>query len=103
LGEDIDANSAQSFIPPLKYCIQKHPYLSVVVKDKHTEKSVYEGVSSINLNDHISIIHDDEVSSDGETATFEKALLPILDRPWPADYQLGESLCSLWHRHMTPQ
>jgi hypothetical protein len=33
----------------------------------------------------VSIIRENETSSDGETATIEKALPPILDRPWPAD------------------
>jgi hypothetical protein len=55
----------------------------VVVKDKHTEKPAYEGVSSINLEDHVSIV--DEVNSAEETEAFEKVLPPILDRPWPAD------------------
>ncbi|KAJ5612467.1 hypothetical protein N7510_005661 [Penicillium lagena] len=82
-SEEIDVNSAQSFIPPLKHCILTYPYLSVVVKDKHTEKPAYEGVSTINLEDHISIIHDSD--SHGETATLQKILPPILDRPWPAD------------------
>ncbi|KAF5856573.1 hypothetical protein ETB97_007130 [Aspergillus alliaceus] len=83
-SEDIDLNSAQSFLSPLKSCILKHPYLSVVVKDKDTEKPAYEGVSSISLEQHISIIHDDEMQSSGETAILEKVLPPILDRPWPA-------------------
>lgn len=57
----------------------------MVVKDKHTEKPSYEAVSSINLENHLSIIHDDRSSSDDETAAFEKALPPILDRPWPTE------------------
>lgn len=36
----------------------------------------------MNLEDHISIVHDE--SSD-ETAAFQNILPPILDRPWPAD------------------
>ncbi|RJE23100.1 hypothetical protein PHISCL_04547 [Aspergillus sclerotialis] len=84
-SKELDVNSAQSFISPLKYCIQKYPYLSVVVKDKHIEKPSYEAVSSINLENHLSIIQDDKSSSDYETAEFEKVLPPILDRPWPTD------------------
>lgn len=84
-SEDIDENSAQSFIPALKYCIEKFPYLSVVVKDKHTEKSAYEAVSSIYLENHVSIIHDDKLSDNEETAALEHSLPSILDRPWPAD------------------
>jgi len=52
----------------VKYYIQEHPYLSVTVKDRHIEKPCFEGVSSINLEDHMSKIYDDR-TSDGGTAT----------------------------------
>jgi Alcohol acetyltransferase len=81
--EEIDFTSTQSFVQPLKYCVQEHSYLNVIVKDKHTEKPFFERVSSINLEDHISIIHDD-AANDGSLETLEKILPPILDRPWPA-------------------
>ncbi|KAJ5677071.1 uncharacterized protein N7477_002704 [Penicillium maclennaniae] len=80
--ENVDVVSTQSFISPVKHCIQEHPFLSVVVKNKHTETPAFEGVSTMNLEDHISIVHDE--TSD-ETAAFQKILPPILDRPWPAD------------------
>lgn len=70
------------FIQPLKRCIEEHPFLNVIVQDKHTEKPFFERVSSINLEDHISIIHNDETSDNG-TATLQEVLPPILDRPWP--------------------
>lgn len=57
--------------------------MGVIVKDKHTEKPFYDNVSSINLEDHISII-DDEATSDEGTATLQKVLPSILDKPWPA-------------------
>ncbi|KAJ5972878.1 uncharacterized protein N7479_002796 [Penicillium vulpinum] len=84
-NEDIDVNSAQSFIAPLRRCIEKYPHLSVVVKDKHTDKAAFEAVSSIDLHDHVSIIHEDETSSNDEAAKIQKILPAILDRPWPAD------------------
>ncbi|KAJ5584252.1 uncharacterized protein N7459_004052 [Penicillium hispanicum] len=83
-NDDVDVHSAQSFIPSLKQCVQEYPFLSVVIKDKHTEKPAYQGVSRMDLEDHVSIIHD-EVAGTTETATIEKVLPPILDRPWPAD------------------
>lgn len=85
-NEDIDPNSAQTFFSPLKHCIQKHPYLSVVVKDSHTEKPAYEGVSIINLDSHMSIVHNDvhsDPNSDEETNIIQNVMAPILDRPWP--------------------
>jgi hypothetical protein len=79
-----DITSARSFIPPLTRCIQKYPYLSVLVKDRHTEKPFYEASSSVNLEDHVSIANTED-SSDGENETIERALPAILDRPWPVD------------------
>lgn len=80
----IDINSAHSFVPPLTRCIQEYPYLSVVVKDRHTEKSFYETSSSVNLENHVSIIND-EHTGDSENETIQQVLPAILDRPWPAD------------------
>ncbi|KAL4871871.1 hypothetical protein BDV12DRAFT_205712 [Aspergillus spectabilis] len=86
-SEKIDIKSARSFVAPLKQCILDEPYLSVVVKNKHTEKSLFEGVSSLDLENHISVIPSDEnaTSRDSENKAIEKILQPILDRPWPAD------------------
>jgi hypothetical protein len=81
--EETDVKSARSFVQPLKRCIEEHPHLTVIVKDKHTEKPFYEGVSNINLEDHVSIIDEDE-AGDGGASALEKVLPPILDRPWPA-------------------
>ncbi|OQD86976.1 hypothetical protein PENANT_c006G09570 [Penicillium antarcticum] len=85
-NEKLDLNSAQTFFSPLKHCIQEHPYLSVVVKGSHTEKPAYEGVPTINLDDHISIIQNEVQSgpdSNEETKIIQNTLAPILDRPWP--------------------
>ncbi|KAJ5173767.1 uncharacterized protein N7500_001698 [Penicillium coprophilum] len=84
-GEDIDLHSTQPFLAPLRHCIGKYPQLSVVIKDKHTDKPAYEAVSSIDLHDHVSVIHEDQTSSKDETATIEKIMPAILDRPWPAN------------------
>lgn len=83
--DNLDVHSTTSFIPPLKQCILEHPFLCVVVRNKDTEKPFYEGVSRINLEDHISIVHDDHVGRDEETTAVQNLLPPILDRSWPAD------------------
>ncbi|KAJ5475808.1 hypothetical protein N7475_001537 [Penicillium sp. IBT 31633x] len=80
----VDVTSAITFLGPLTHCIETFPYLSVVLKDKHTETPAYEAVSTIDLHDHVSIIHEDEVSSNGDKAAIQKTLPAILDRPWPA-------------------
>jgi hypothetical protein len=80
----IDVDSANSFVSPLTRCIQEYPYLSIVVKDRHTEKPYYETSSSLNLEDHVSIV-DDKNNSASENESIQQALPFILDRPWPAD------------------
>ena len=80
-----DLRSTQTFVPPLKKCVQQYPFLSVVVNDKHTDKPAYHAVSPVNLEDHISIIDQDSVPQEAETTLFERVLPPILDRPWPAN------------------
>ncbi|KAL6234644.1 hypothetical protein BDW75DRAFT_211919 [Aspergillus navahoensis] len=83
--KEIDVKASESYVPPLRHCVREHPYLSVVVQDKHTEKPFYQRVSSLDLNHHISVIHTKDVSLETENESIEEFLLPILDRPWPAD------------------
>ncbi|KAL5043822.1 hypothetical protein BDW71DRAFT_209813 [Aspergillus fruticulosus] len=83
--KEIDVKAGESYFPPLRHCIREHPYLSVVVKDKHTEKPFYQRVSSLDLNHHISVVHNEDINPETENESIEKFLLPILDRPWPAD------------------
>ncbi|KAJ5266450.1 hypothetical protein N7478_009258 [Penicillium angulare] len=84
-NENTDLKSPLSFASPLQKCVQKYPFLRVIVKDKETEKPSYHGRFKINLQDHISIIHSDDVGGGKEMAAFERILPPILDRPWPAN------------------
>ncbi|KAL2825552.1 hypothetical protein BJY01DRAFT_154776 [Aspergillus pseudoustus] len=82
-SQDVDVTSSQPFIAPLKACVLRYPFLGVVVRDKHTDKPAYEGVSNLNLEEHISILTSESVED--ETKAIEEALPPILDRPWPTD------------------
>ncbi|KAL2814112.1 hypothetical protein BJX63DRAFT_392944 [Aspergillus granulosus] len=82
---DTDVLSARSFIAPLKACVDEYPFLSVVVRDKDTDKPAYEGVSSMDLKEHISILDKQIGENENEMPTIEKILPSILDRPWPAD------------------
>lgn len=83
--EDAEIVSPRSFIQPLKYCIEKHPFLSVVVKDKHTEQPAFEAVFNIDLHDHLLITQEHGAEHEKELELFESVLPPILDRSWPAD------------------
>ncbi|RDW90737.1 uncharacterized protein DSM5745_02512 [Aspergillus mulundensis] len=83
--KDLGVEDVRSFIQPLEHCIQEHAFLSVVVKNKNTEKPFFERVSSLNLSNHIAIIHDKDITIETENESIEQFLQPILDRPWPAD------------------
>ncbi|KAL3491473.1 hypothetical protein BJX62DRAFT_225150 [Aspergillus germanicus] len=80
---NVDVTSPETFIAPLKQCVLMYPFLSVVVSGKDTDKSAYEGVSRMDLAEHISIVP--ESKGKNETAAIEKILPSMLDRPWPAD------------------
>lgn len=51
-----DLQSLQTFARPLKRCIEKFPYLKVVVRDASTEKPFFERVTSLNPQAHLRII-----------------------------------------------
>ncbi|RYP65434.1 hypothetical protein DL771_008306 [Monosporascus sp. 5C6A] len=85
---EVDPKSPRSFIGPLQHCIDTHPPLSVVIKDKHTDKPFYERVPTVDLHDHISIMNDDRGGRSNqpssETVAIEQVLPYILDQPLPS-------------------
>jgi hypothetical protein len=94
-----DFTRPQFFIGPLKYCIDKHATLTVVVRDSHTEKAFYDRVPTINLSNHIQVVQDDglgdkELALD-ETTEIEQHLLSILKIPW-------SSACPPWRVVILP-
>jgi hypothetical protein len=81
-----DFTKPQFFIGPLKYCIDKHAALTVIVRDSNTERAFYEHVPTINLNNHIQLVQDDalgdkELALD-ETTKIEQHFLSIIKVPW---------------------
>ncbi|KAL2854086.1 hypothetical protein BJX68DRAFT_38889 [Aspergillus pseudodeflectus] len=81
-SENVDVTLPETFIAPLKQCVLEYPFLSVVVSSKDTDKAAYEGVSRMDLKEHISILP--EPTGENEMGAIEKVLPSILDRPWPA-------------------
>ncbi|POR38317.1 Uncharacterized protein TPAR_01482 [Tolypocladium paradoxum] len=77
-----NTNDAQSFFKPLRRCIEEHPFLSVVVGDKHTDKAYFERVPTISLKDHITILSSLSAAHDA-SAEIEKVLGGDLDQPFP--------------------
>ncbi|KAF4981259.1 hypothetical protein FZEAL_2885 [Fusarium zealandicum] len=80
---DLDIKSRSSYFHPLRRCIETHPFFSVTVGDKDTDKAFYQRVASVNLEDHISIIDDPAVSTD-PLGAIGKSLEPELDLPFLA-------------------
>ncbi|KAM0425163.1 hypothetical protein ACHAPT_009724 [Fusarium lateritium] len=78
-----DVKSPRSYFAPLKRCIDQHPFFSVTVGDRHTDKAFYQRVASINLEDHISIVDDSSVGAD-PLGAIGKVLVPELDLPFTA-------------------
>ncbi|KAK7407828.1 Alcohol acetyltransferase [Neonectria punicea] len=78
-GNEVDLKSPETFFHPLTRCILQHPWLCVVVGDKHTDKSFYEQVARIDLKNHISIAH---ASTDEDITMIQKVLEADVDKPF---------------------
>ncbi|KAF4445737.1 hypothetical protein F53441_10556 [Fusarium austroafricanum] len=81
--EEANIKSPSTYFQALRRCIEEHPFFCVTVGDKNTDKAYYERVSSINVEDHISIVED----AAAETNSLEavgKSMRPELDRPFVA-------------------
>ncbi|KAK7752147.1 Alcohol acetyltransferase [Diatrype stigma] len=79
-------DSPRSFFQPLRRCIEQHPSLGVVIRDRHTDKAFYERVPSIDLENHITILDRPSLATDeDESLVIEKVLGSDLDRPFPHD------------------
>ena len=58
--------------------------MTVVMKDKDTDKPTWESVLSVKLDDHISVVHDQAADGVDEAAIIEKVLRSIVDRRFTA-------------------
>jgi hypothetical protein len=78
----LDFTSVRSFIGPLRHCVEQHAWLTAIVKDGHTDKPFFEGVTSINLENHIDMVDDVKVRDDSPES-MEKVLPRMADKPFP--------------------
>ncbi|KAK9365604.1 hypothetical protein V1509DRAFT_632515 [Lipomyces kononenkoae] len=86
LGDAVDVQSPNSFFYPLQRCVEEHPYLSVTVCDTHADKSFYQRVPNINLEEHITIADSPTV---GDNLTgIEEVIASNLDKPFHRDIPL---------------
>jgi hypothetical protein len=81
--EGVDVKSPATYFHALRRCIEEHPFFCVIVGDRHTDKAYYERVTSINVEEHISIVEDSSVQSDSLKA-IGRSMESELDRPFVA-------------------
>ncbi|GKU08359.1 l-amino acid oxidase [Fusarium langsethiae] len=79
--EEIDVKSPSTYFHALRRCIEEHPFFCVTVGDRNTDKAYYEHVSSINVEQHISIVQDPEIGTDSLKA-IGRSVKSELDRPF---------------------
>ncbi|KAK1757848.1 hypothetical protein QBC47DRAFT_411937 [Echria macrotheca] len=75
-----DITCSQSFYPSVKQCVEEHPFMAVVVADRHTDKAYYQRVPTINLADHITVL--DRCGGTGDLEAIADLLRSQLDRPF---------------------
>ncbi|KAK4444536.1 hypothetical protein QBC34DRAFT_415121 [Podospora aff. communis PSN243] len=80
-GNGLDIEPPRSFFAPLNRCINEHPFLSVLVADRHTDKSFYHRASTINLEDHITLL-DRASSSEDHWPAIEAVVQSDIERPF---------------------
>ncbi|KAK3311959.1 alcohol acetyltransferase [Apodospora peruviana] len=78
-GDRFHVESRHSYIAPVRRCVEEHPFLNVVVGDRHTEKAFYQLATTFNLEDHITV--SDRVSDDNYWTEVEGVLRTSVDKP----------------------
>ncbi|KAK8091478.1 hypothetical protein PG997_001839 [Apiospora hydei] len=82
-AEEVDVQSLQTFAGPLRHCVDKFPYLKIVTRDAATEKPFFERVTSLDLENHLSVVDCPTArSGDGDDQQWmEQILESLVDRP----------------------
>ncbi|KAF5025957.1 hypothetical protein F66182_1992 [Fusarium sp. NRRL 66182] len=81
--DEVDVKSRQTYIYPLIRCIEEHPFFCVVVGDGDTDKAYYQRVSSIDVEQHMTIVEDPAIEADPLDA-IGRLMKQELDRPFVA-------------------
>ncbi|TKX27684.1 hypothetical protein C1H76_0110 [Elsinoe australis] len=82
LSEGLDVTSTSTHFQPLRHCVDRNPYLSVVTGGNDTDKAYYERVPSVDLSQHIQIIQNTSTDSD-DLSAMQQVITSDLDRPFP--------------------
>ncbi|KAF6820071.1 l-amino acid oxidase [Colletotrichum musicola] len=81
-GDGFSIESPSSLFGPLTRCIEQHPFLGVVVGDRHANKSYYERPAQINLEDHVEVLDPVLVEGTKRLDAIEQVQRSNLDRPF---------------------
>ncbi|KZL87199.1 l-amino acid oxidase [Colletotrichum incanum] len=76
-------DSPSPLFRPLAHCIREHPFLSVLVADRHTNKAYYQRAPVVNLEEHIEILSQYTSADTKGWHAIEEVLKSNLDRPFP--------------------
>ncbi|KAK0750870.1 heterokaryon incompatibility protein-domain-containing protein [Schizothecium vesticola] len=80
---DLDITDPTSFYAPLAHCIVQHPFLSVLVMDRNTDKAYYQRAPHIDLSQHISILPPIlDITDAAKHSAIQSLLASNLDRPF---------------------
>ncbi|KAK7960356.1 alcohol acetyltransferase [Apiospora saccharicola] len=92
-ANDIDLQGLQTFVGPLRHCIAQFPYLKIVTRDASTEKPFFERATSLNIQQHLSVVvdggptptagnsGDGDGDDDDDHRRMEKLLESLVDKP----------------------
>ncbi|KAK1831311.1 hypothetical protein QBC39DRAFT_93362 [Podospora conica] len=76
----LDVTAPTSFHAPIAHCIAQHPFLSVLVKDRHTDKAYYQRAPHVDLSQHLAILP--PVVDTAKQSAIQALLASELDRPF---------------------
>ena len=78
-----DICAPESFIPAVRHCLDKHPFLNVFVQKGETQPLVYSLALELDLRRHIHLSHEDQEHSESDLEFAERIVQPIMNTKVP--------------------
>ncbi|KAF4341136.1 l-amino acid oxidase [Fusarium beomiforme] len=82
-ADGVNIKSPATYFNALRRCIEEHPFFCVTVGDRNTDKGFYERVASINVEEHINFVEDENAQADSLEA-IGRSMKTEIDRPFVA-------------------
>ncbi|KAF9769965.1 hypothetical protein IL306_012526 [Fusarium sp. DS 682] len=101
-ADEVYIKSPTTYVNALRRCVEEHPFFCVIVGDRNTDKGFYERVASINIEEHINFVEDENAQTDSLEA-IGRSMKTEIDRPFVAGIPpwrivvlpLGSSQCHI--------